>query len=96
MQKKFFILVVLALTSGCATQTFYINGSSGDTPTDERSQHFFLSGIGQQKFTDAARICGGADNVIKVESHHSFLNGFLGVITYGIYTPRDAKVYCKS
>ena len=30
--------------------------------------HFFVSGIGQKKTVDAAKICGGAENVVKTET----------------------------
>ena len=29
------------------------------------THHFFVSGIGQKKTVDAAKICGGAENVVK-------------------------------
>jgi hypothetical protein len=45
--------------------------------------------------TDAAALCEGADNIIKVAAQHTFVNGLLGLMTFGIYTPRDAKVFCK-
>jgi hypothetical protein len=57
---------------------------------------FFISGLGQEQVTDAAKVCGGAENVIKVEAQHNFVNGLLGWITFGIYTPRDEKVYCSN
>ncbi len=89
------IIAVATLVNGCAAQTFNINGNTGEVPTDQKSQHFFISGIGQEKITDAAELCGGAENIIKVETQHTFINGLLGLITFGIYTPRDSKVYCK-
>jgi uncharacterized lipoprotein YajG len=93
------ILIVLVSSSflfGCASQTFTINGESGDVPTTQKSQHFFINGLAQEKITNAAEVCGGVDNIVKVEAQHTFMNGLLGAITYGIYTPRSAKVYCKS
>ncbi|MEP4889706.1 MAG: Bor family protein [Aliiglaciecola sp.] len=90
------LFLTTTLLAGCATQTFTINGEGGEVPTYKKSDHFFVNGIGQEKITNAAEICGGAENVIKVETQYSFLNGFLGFITYGIYTPRDVKVYCKA
>jgi hypothetical protein len=94
--KPFICIAATAiLLNGCAAQTFNINGSTGEQPTDQQSQHFFISGIGQEKTTDAAAICGGVENVVKVEAQQTFINGLLGLITFGIYTPRDAKVYCR-
>ncbi|TMP25129.1 lipoprotein bor [Pseudoalteromonas rubra] len=91
-------LVTIAL-SGCAAQTFNINAANNTdtkTPTVQHSQHFFISGLGQEEITNASEICGGAENIVKVEAQHTFINGLLGAITFGIYTPRDAKVYCKA
>ncbi|AGH81195.1 lipoprotein; DLP12 prophage [Psychromonas sp. CNPT3] len=92
------LALCIGLLGGCAAQTFTINGENGEngeTPTTQQSQNFFISGLGQEKVIDAAAVCGGAENVIKVEAQHTLINGLLGFVTFGIYTPRDAKVYCK-
>ena len=75
-------------TDCCSKQT----GSSG---TKTITHHFFVSGIGQKKTVDAAKICGGAENVVKTETQQTFVNGLLGFITLGIYTPLEARVYCS-
>ena len=36
--------------------------------------------------------CGGAENVVKTETQQTFVNGLLGFITLGIYTPLEARV----
>ena len=41
------------------------------------THHFFVSGIGQKKTVDAAKICGGAENVVKTETQQTFVNGLL-------------------
>ena len=38
-----------------------------------------------KKTVDAAKICGGAENVVKTETQQTFVNGLLGFITLGIY-----------
>ena len=40
-----------------------------------------------------AKICGGAENVVKTETQQTFVNGLLGFITLGIYTPLEAHYY---
>ena len=41
-------------------------------PKETITHHFFVSGIGQKKTVDAAKICGGAENVVKQKpSKHS-------------------------
>ena len=96
MKTKLSMLFAILILSGCATQTYLINGDSVTEPNEEKSEHFFVSGIGQKKSVDAAQVCGGAENIIKVEAEQTFLDGFLGAITWGIYTPRTSRVYCKS
>ena len=46
----------------------------------------------ERKTVDAAKICGGAENVVKTETQQTFVNGLLGFITLGIYTPLEARV----
>ena len=60
----------------------------------QRNHHpsFLVSGIGQKKTVDAAKICGGAENVVKTETQQTFVNGLLGFITLGIYTRLEARV----
>jgi hypothetical protein len=94
MKKTIFSTWLLLIASGCSQQTFLISDAS-DTIKEDRSQHFFINGLGQQKEINAAEICGGIENVSKVEVQETFVNGVLRVITFGIYTPRDARVYCK-
>ena len=39
-----------------------------------------------------SKICGGAENVVKTETQQTFVNGLLGFITLGIYTPLEALI----
>ena len=64
-------------------------------PKETITHHFFVSGIGQKKTVDAAKICGGAENVVKTETQQTFVNGLLGFITLKLYTPLEARVYCS-
>ena len=82
--------------TGCAQQTFTVqNKPAAVAPKETITHHFFVSGIGQKKTVDAAKICGGAENVVKTETQQTFVNGLLGFITLGIYTPLEARVYCS-
>lgn len=93
--KKVCIVAFLALmASGCAQQSFKIN-KKPVADTEIYTHHFFVSGIGQKKIIDAAEVCGGADKVVNTEVQHTFVNGLLGMVTFGIYTPREARVYCS-
>ena len=75
------------LITGCAQQTFTVqNKPAAVAPKETITHHFFVSGIGQKKTVDAAKICGGAENVKETETQQTFVNGLLGFITLGIYT----------
>ena len=78
----------------CSTNV-YCSKQTGSGSTKTITHHFFVSGIGQKKTVDAAKICGGAENVVKTETQQTFVNGLLGFITLGIYTPLEARVYCS-
>ena len=49
-------------------QTFTVqNKPAAVAPKETITHHFFVSGIGQKKTVDAAKICGGAENVVKTK-----------------------------
>jgi len=89
-------LVTVILLAGCSTQTFHMNSGLSIEPDKEDSQAFFIGGIGQQEEIDAVKVCGGLEKVAKVESELTFIDGLLRGITFGIYSPRTARVYCTS
>ena len=77
--KKMLLATALALLiTGCAQQTFTVqNKPAAVAPEKTITHHFFVSGIGQKKTVDAAKICGGAENVVKTETQQTFVNGLL-------------------
>ncbi|WP_436409082.1 Bor/Iss family lipoprotein [Escherichia coli] len=82
MKKMLFSAALAMLITGCAQQTFTVgNKPTAVTPKETITHHFFVSGIGQKKTVDAAKICGGAENVVKTETQQTFVNGLLGFIT---------------
>ena len=67
------------LITGCALPDVYCSKQTGSSSTKGNiTHHFFVSGIGQKKTVDAAKICGGAENVVKTETQQTFVNGLLG------------------
>lgn len=88
------LIVVAALISGCATQSFRITDAGQSTPNVDKMQPFFIGGIGQSQEINAAEVCGGPNKVARVESSISFLDGFLGSISNSLFTPHQARVYC--
>ena len=66
--KKMLLATALALLiTGCAQQTFTVqNKPAAVAPKETITHRFFVSGIGR-KTVDAAKICGGAENVVKTK-----------------------------
>ena len=56
------------LIAGCAQQTFTVQNKPAAALKETITHHFFVSGIGQKKTVDAAKICGGAENIVKTEA----------------------------
>ena len=75
----------------CSTDVYY-SKQTGSSSTKETITLISFSQIGQKKTVDAAKICGGAENVVKTETQQTFVNGLLSFITLGIYTPLEAVV----
>ena len=91
--------MLLATALACllqdAQQTFTVqNKPAAVAPKPSPIISSFLE-LGQKKTVDAAKICGGAENVVKTETQQTFVNGLLGFITLGIYTPLEAHYYCS-
>ena len=83
------------LITGCAQQTFTVqNKPAAVKPKETITHHFFVSGIGQKKTVDAAKICGGAENKKEQKTQQTFVNGLLGFITLAFILRWKACVYC--
>ena len=91
--KKMLLATALALLiTGCAQQTFTVqNKPAAVAPKETITHHFFVSGIGQKKPSMQPKFVA-AENVVKTETQQTFVNGLLGFITLGIYTPLEARI----
>ena len=80
----------------CSTDV-YCSKQTGSSSTKGNHRPSFLRfwNWAEETVGDAAKICGGAENVVKTETQQTFVNGLLGFITLGIYTPLEARVYCS-
>ena len=56
----------------CSTDVYCSKQTGGSSTKETITHHFFVSGIGQKKTVDAAKICGGAKMLLKQKpSKHS-------------------------
>ena len=71
--KKMLLATALALLiTGCAQQTFTVQNKPAVAPKETITHHFFVSGDWAEENCHLAKICGGAENVVKTKpSKHS-------------------------
>lgn len=87
-----FLLVLCCLTlSSCYTYTFNVGrGAQGGATVTEKN-HYLIYGLVPMGTSDPTQMAGGAsDYTVKVE--HTFVDGLLNAITFGIYTPTTTTV----
>ena len=79
----------------CSTDVYCL-GKTNRQQEDQREPSPIISSfleLGRRKLSmRKAKICGGAENVVKTETQQTFVNGLLGFITLGIYTLLEARV----
>ena len=82
--------LALLITRMCSTDV-YCSKQTGSSSTKETITHHFLRFWNwAEENCRCGKICGGAENVVKTETQQTFVNGLLGFITLGIYTPLEA------
>ena len=52
----------------CSTDVYCSKQTGSGSTKETITHHFFVSGIGQKKTVDAAKICGGAEMLLKQKS----------------------------
>ena len=88
----FCLLLVAIAASGCYVATIETGAAPSDTKIERKWAHGFLWGLVPPSVTVARSKC--KSGVASVQTQHSFLNGLVAVITYGIYTPIQINVTC--
>ena len=84
--KKMLLATALALLiTGCGSTDVYCSKQTGSSSTKGKPSPIISSflELEQKKTVDAAKICSGAENVVKTETQQTFVNGLLGFITLG-------------
>lgn len=83
------------LSAGC----YHATVTTGATPSaveviDEPFASGWIYGLVPPKTVEAAEKC--TSGVAKVETRQSFVNGLVGMLTLGIYTPMHIRVTCAA
>ena len=97
---NYLVLIALSISLvACSAQRIdFSNLVPNEDGFSKSSDTFFIGGIGQRKsisYGEITAMCGGQQNLLAVEHIDSPINILLSIVTFGIYTPRDLRVYCK-
>jgi hypothetical protein len=95
ISKNLHIILIATLFSSCATQTNLLNDSYDSVLGESGTHGFWISGIGQTKNVNLDNACGQGYTASKTQTVFSAKNIFVGILTLGIYTPRDYSVFCS-
>lgn len=91
MKKALFLVALCSTMTRCYHAMHFMgNGPAGSTEVKGKN-NYFIFGLAQGKQADTkAKAAGAADYKIEVE--HSFVDGLLNTITFGIYNPTSVVV----
>ncbi len=90
LKLMFFTLVTISMTS-CYTYTFTVGDGAQSGATVTQKNHYFIFGLAPGKLSDPNEMADNADDY-KVTVEHTFVDGLLNAITFGIYTPTTTTV----
>ena len=96
MKKIVSTLALVLIFSSCATQTTLLNDSYGSVIGESGTHDFFIGGIGQKARVNLDEACGKGYVASKTQTVSSPVNIVISIVTLGIYTPRDYKVFCST
>jgi len=90
--KQFSLLLALTLLlSSCYAQTMVVGqGAQGNT-TVSQWNHYLIGGLAPVDVSKPEEMAKGNTDYT-VETKHSFVNGLVNVITFGLYTPTTTIV----
>ncbi len=97
MTFKHALILGLAITaSACSTVTIHpkSSGMVVSLPDYDESKSFYLGGLIGEHRVNVTEICG-EEEPLQMQTQKTFMNGFLGAITLGIYAPHTVKVWCR-
>ena len=90
--KKMLLATALATYYRMCSTDVYCSKQTGSSSTKGNHHPSFLRFWNwAKKNCRAAKICGGAEMLLK-QKQQTFVNGLLGFITLGIYTPLEARM----
>ena len=88
------VTVLLVSSVGCYHAIIETGAAPGTVMIAQPWASGWIYGLVPPKPISAASKC--KSGVARVETVHSFLNGVVGILTFGIYTPMEIRVTCAA
>ncbi len=93
MRKLFPLVALVLLLPACYHATINTGRPMGSTVVNKPFQPSFIYGLIPPATLNVASEC--PNGVAQVETMHSFIEGLVGGLTFGIFTPMTIKVTCS-
>ncbi len=95
MKQKFnytaLLFALMISLSSCYSHTFMVGDGPQTGATITGKNHYFIGGLAKGKQSDHYQLAGNVDNY-QVTIKHTFVDGLINVLTFGIYTPTTTEV----
>ena len=95
--KKMLLATALALLiTGCAQQTFTVQNKPATVAPKKKPSPIISSRFwnwAEENCRCSQNLWRREENLVKTETQQTFVNGLLGFITLGIYTPLEARAH---
>ncbi|MEO1263890.1 MAG: Bor family protein [Bacteroidota bacterium] len=95
MKKRIFNLCLalglMFCMSSCYTYTYSVGNGAQSGVEVKKANHYFIFGLAPGKLSDPNELAGGAKD-FDVTITHTFVDGLLNALTFGIYTPTTTIV----
>ncbi|HIB36379.1 Bor family protein [Mesonia sp.] len=90
---KFFAVAVCAsmLLTSCYSYTSTVGKGAQGNEKVTKWNHYVIGGLVPVGVSDSKEMAGGAENYT-IHTRHTFINGLISSITFGIYNPTTTTV----
>ncbi|WP_339609912.1 Bor family protein [uncultured Roseivirga sp.] len=85
-----FLSLSLLMTS-CFTYSVVVGEGAQTGVETKKMNHYLIYGLAPVSVADAKQMAGGAENY-EVTITHTFIDGLINALTFGIYTPTTTIV----
>lgn len=85
------VLTITTLLSSCYTLTYSVGNGPQKGIEKMEKNHYFVYGLAAGKTSDPTKMAADVTDY-EVTVSHTFIDGLLNVLTFGIYTPTTTTV----